>query len=244
VAGAVSATSRPSLSRHSDRKQQETCSFLSYSPGGAANEAGAGIRIALTFDAEHPSRRHCPPGVQEALLQELARRKIRATFFIQGRWAKAYPETARAIAEAGHLVGNHSHYHARMPLLTDAGLRADVLAAQSAIGDITGVDPRPWFRCPFGDGADDPRVLQTLQELGYRDVNWDGDGADWDPDRSAHDVAKDVLHGINAHGDGAVALFHTWPATTLEVLPMVLTELDRDGADYVGLDGLARFASV
>jgi peptidoglycan/xylan/chitin deacetylase (PgdA/CDA1 family) len=242
--GALSAPSRASLSRHSDRKQQEICTFLFYSPPDAAGQSGVGIRVALTFDAEHPSRRHCPPGVQEALLDVLDRRNIRATFFIQGRWAKAYPGTARTIAAAGHLVGNHSHYHARMPLLSDAGLRADVLAAQTAIDEITGIDPRPWFRCPFGDGSDDPRVLATLHELGYRDVNWDADAADWDAERSTLRVARDAVDGVRAHGDGAIALFHTWPATTLEVLPSVLEDLDRTGAEYVGLDQLDRFAPI
>ena len=28
------------------------------------------------------------------------------------------------------------------------------------------VDPRPWFRCPFGAGADDPRVLAAVMRLG------------------------------------------------------------------------------
>jgi peptidoglycan/xylan/chitin deacetylase (PgdA/CDA1 family) len=242
--GALSAPSRASLSRHSDRKQQETCTFLFYSPPGAAGQVGADIRVALTFDAEHPSRRHCPPGVQETLLEELGRREIRATFFIQGRWAKAYPKTARAIAAAGHLVGNHSHYHARMTLLSDVGLRADVLAAQSAIADITGIDPRPWFRCPFGDGSDDPRVLSALRELGYRDVNWDADGGDWDTERSPRDVAGDTIQGLKARGDGAIALFHTWPATTLEALRRAVEDLDRTGAEYVRLDQLDRFAPV
>lgn len=196
------------------------------------------MRIALTFDAEHPSRAHCPPGVQEALLQELGRLGVRATFFLQGRWAKAYPQTARAIAAAGHLVGNHSHYHARMPLLSDEGLRIDVLAAQEAIRLITRVDPRPWFRCPFGDGATDPRVLRVLGELGYRDVNWDVDGADWDAARTREQVAGELLAGITARGDGAIALLHTWPATTLDLLPGLIDDLKGAGARFVGLDEL------
>ncbi len=36
---------------------------------------------------------------------------------------------------------------------------ADVRAAERAIIATTGIDPRPWFRCPFGAGSDDPRVL-------------------------------------------------------------------------------------
>jgi peptidoglycan/xylan/chitin deacetylase (PgdA/CDA1 family) len=200
------------------------------------------MKVALTFDAEHPSRRHCPPGVQEALLEELGRAGVRATFFIQGRWAKAYPTTARAIAVSGHLVGNHSHYHARMSLLSDEGLKVDVRAAELAIGEIMGVDPRPWFRCPFGDGADDPRVLGALSELGYRDVNWDVDAADWDSEREPNQVAGDLLKGVKESGDGAIVLLHTWPATTGTILRRVIDELREGGTEFVGLDELPGFA--
>lgn len=199
--------------------------------------------MALTFDAEHPSRSHCPPGVQEALLEELANRGLRATFFVQGRWAKAYPETARAIAAAGHLIGNHSHYHARMSLLSDEGLRIDVVAAQEAIRTVLGADPRPWFRCPFGDGAADPRVLGALRELGYRDVNWDVDAADWDAERSPEQVAGDVLEGVAASGDEAIVLLHTWPATTRTILGPVIDQLDRSGVQFVALDDLPKLRS-
>ena len=64
-----------------------------------------------------------------ALLETLASLDVTATFFVQGRWAEAYPDVARSIADGGHLVGNHSHYHARMPLLTDDGLATDIADA-------------------------------------------------------------------------------------------------------------------
>ena len=113
------------------------------------------MRVALTFDVEHPDRPNLAPDALEHILHALAAHNARATFFLQGRWVEAHPERTRLIAAAGHLVGNHSFYHARMPLLTDEGLEADVLAAERAIEEVTGTSPRPWFRCPFGTGWDD-----------------------------------------------------------------------------------------
>src|ERR1043166_6448415 len=107
--------------------------------------SGNPFRTALTFDAEHPDRRSTP-GVQERVLDVLDRLDAKATFFVQGRWAEAYPKTAARIAKAGHLVGNHSHYHARRPQLSSPGLAWDIKTAERNIIDITGVDPRPWFR--------------------------------------------------------------------------------------------------
>ena len=97
------------------------------------------FRVALTFDAEHPDRPHRIGGT-ERVLDILDAERIPATFFIQGRWAEAYPPLARSIAERGHLIGNHSFYHARMPLLSPSGLSSDVRAAERAIIAVTGVE--------------------------------------------------------------------------------------------------------
>src|SRR6476660_5308677 len=194
-------------------------------------------QVALTFDAEHPDRPWCPPGAAERILDVLADAGILATFFVQGRWAEAYPATARRIGDEGHLVGNHSHHHARSPLFSDSGFREDVDTARDAIVRATGRDPRPWFRCPFGDGADDSRVLAVLAAAGYRHVGWHVEVEDWEPTRTPEAIAVDAVAGIRRHGDGAVLLLHTWPGGTVEALPLVLQDL-REGTRFVTVDAL------
>lgn len=197
-----------------------------------------GPRVALTFDAEHPDRPRSGPIHAARILDELATAGARATFFVQGRWALAYPSLARRIADEGHLVGNHSHFHARMTLFSDDGIRADVLEGQASVADATGIDPRPWFRCPFGDGHDDPRVLAILDELGYRNVFWRVMVEDWEPWRSGPDLARDALDGVDERGDGTVVLLHTWPEGTADALPAILSGLRDRGAACVGVDEL------
>ena len=138
------------------------------------------MRVALTLDAEHPDRPH-RPGVADEILALLAAQGVRATFFLQGRWTRAHPRTAERIARDGHLVGSHSFSHARMPRLSWEGMRSDVRAAEQAIVEIAGTDPRPWFRCPYGAGWADPCVRSVLGELGYRHVGWDVIVEDWEP---------------------------------------------------------------
>ena len=199
-----------------------------------------GPRIALTFDAEHPDRPRCPPDAPDRILDALADARARATFFVQGRWAQAYPDRARRIADEGHLVGNHSHYHARMTLLHDDGVRSDVEAAAGHIVTASGVDPRPWFRCPFGDGHDDPRVLDALERLGYRNVHWDLELDDWEPWTTEDGLAEAAVAGALAHGDGAVVLLHTWPASTADAIPVILDRLAAADAQFVPVDALER----
>jgi len=195
-------------------------------------------RVALTFDAEHPDRPGGTLGTAERILDELDRTGVRATFFIQSRWARAYPSLARRIAGEGHVVGNHSTYHARMTLLSDDGIGADVGDAAEALAEIVGVETRPWFRCPFGDGHDDPRVAGVLGELGYRNVHWDVETEDWEPRTSPDDIIRTAVNGCAERGDGAVLLLHTWPEHTGDALPRLLETFERAGASFVTVDEL------
>jgi peptidoglycan/xylan/chitin deacetylase (PgdA/CDA1 family) len=150
-----------------------------------------GPRIALTFDVEHPDR---PDHGEHAgeILDELKRLDIRATAFIQGRWAEANPALARRWADDGHLVGSHTFYHARMPLLTEAGFIEDVHEAERVINETVGVDPRPWLRFPFGAGADSEDVVGRLPGLGYRHIGWHVEVYEWEPGRTPEEVVDRV----------------------------------------------------
>jgi peptidoglycan/xylan/chitin deacetylase (PgdA/CDA1 family) len=101
-----------------------------------------------------------------------------------------------------------------------------------------GASPRPWFRCPYGDGADDPRVLAAIERAGYRHVGWDIDTTDWEPARTPADMIVTVLDGLRRHGDGAIVLMHSWPDVTASVLGDLVDHLRDEGADLVGVDEL------
>jgi peptidoglycan-N-acetylglucosamine deacetylase len=201
------------------------------------NDAPA-LRVALTFDAEHPDRRWCPPGNVDRILDTLGEGGARATFFVQGRWAESQPATASRIARDGHLVGNHSFYHARMPLLSADGFDIDVHEAERAIAEATGMDPRPWFRCPFGAGHDDPSILERLEALGYRNVFWHVMVEDYEAHRTGDAIAGDTIEGVREHGDGAVVLLHTWPGGTGDAIAPMVEGLKAIGATFVGVDEL------
>jgi peptidoglycan-N-acetylglucosamine deacetylase len=188
------------------------------------------MRVALTFDTEFPGR-PTRPDSEARILETLSSAEIRATFFLQGRWTRANPDVARRIAGAGHLIGNHSNFHAPMDALSDEWLRRDVQRAEATILEITGIDPRPWFRCPFGSGMDDPGVLAALEELGYRHVGWDVDPEDWDEGRTVDELVE------RAAGEGIV-LLHAWPAVTAEGLVHLIGALRQREAEFVGVDEL------
>lgn len=199
------------------------------------------FRVALTFDAEHPDRPHLPDGA-ERVLDTLAAHAVRATFFLQGRWVESEPLLARRIVADGHLVGNHSHYHARMGLLTAAGFRTDVSAAESAIRRYAGVDPRPLFRFPFGSAANDDARIALLDSMGYRHVGWHVEPKEWRTRATVARVASEIRDGVMEHGDGAIVLLHTWPRPVARSLLLAIPALVEAGASFVGIDELDRVA--
>ena len=194
------------------------------------------FRVALTFDAEHPDRRSASANV-ERQLDALARLDVRATYFLQGRWVEGYPETARRIVEGGHLVGNHSHYHARMQFLTMRGMAHDIARAEAVIRETTGADPRPWFRCPFGGGATSERVQRALARAGYRHAGWTANPEDWNHE-ATDDMAAAVLADVLRAPDDAMVLLHSWPDRTAAALPAIVARLRDAGASLVRIDEL------
>lgn len=208
------------------------CSRRGAEQGRAVSDTRQRRSVILTIDAEHPDRRGHMPGTCQSMLATLGSLSIRATFFLQGRWVTAFPELAREIVGGGHLIGNHSHYHTDMLLLSGGGQEADILASQRTIESVVGVDPRPWFRSPFGAGLDDPALNALLARHGYRNIGWDVHGRDWAEDQTAAGVEEEIVSGCLAGSGPKVVLLHSWPVVAAEALPAILSRLLSAGVEF------------
>jgi peptidoglycan/xylan/chitin deacetylase (PgdA/CDA1 family) len=111
-----------------------------------------------------------------ALLDELQRRGIKATFFVIGYQVKQYPEILRRIASEGHEIGIHTWSHLRLPASSSEEMLSDILWTAKIIEDLTGKPPR-LFRPPYGEFT--PAILGILNRLGLTVVIWDRDTNDW-----------------------------------------------------------------
>ncbi len=128
--------------------------------------------IALTFD-DGPNDAATPQ-----LLEVLARHSVRATFFVMGDFARQRPELVRAVAAAGHLIGNHTMSHPKLSVTPGRRVRQELAECSAVLEDMTGVAMR-FFRPPFG--ARRPAVLRAARELGLTPVMWNVTGYDWEP---------------------------------------------------------------
>jgi len=142
--------------------------------------------LALTFD-DGPN-----PACTPRLLDILAERGVKATFFLVGQFAEQESALARSIANAGHAVGNHSWSHPDLSLSETHRVREELARTKETLEQITGKRVH-LFRPPFG--ARRPRVLRIARELEMVPVMWNVMTSDWstpDPDRIVRKLAKKI----------------------------------------------------
>jgi len=149
--------------------------------------------IAITFD-DGPSED------TPRILDLLARHRAPATFFECGANVERLPAIARAVREAGHEIGNHSHSHPLYCLHSPGHIQSDLERAQHAIAAATGVTP-VLFRAPYGVRWFGLRGVQ--RRLGLLGVMWTVIGYDWKA--AAGEVISRVARGA---GNGAIVCLH------------------------------------
>ena len=81
-----------------------------------------------------------------------------------------YPESVKALHEAGHEIMNHSNTHAHYNSLSTEEIIADVSACNDKIEAITGVRPT-LIRCPYGEYDD--HVIAAIRSMGMEPIQWD-----------------------------------------------------------------------
>jgi peptidoglycan/xylan/chitin deacetylase (PgdA/CDA1 family) len=193
--------------------------------GRAPTRGRAGARrVALTFDDG-------PGPDTERVLDALARHGARATFFCVGEAARRRPELVRRMVAAGHVVGNHTLEHKKLPWLARAELVRQIDAAQAAL--VAAGAPSPTlFRAPHGFKS--PFLARALARRGLRLVAWTR--GVWDTERPGADVI--ARRSLAALEDGAILLLHDGGgdrAQTAEALDAILEACARRGLRPVTL---------
>ncbi len=176
--------------------------------------------VALSFDAAWGNE-----DTQE-LIDILNKYNIHATFFVVGRWVDKYPESVKALSDAGNEVMSHSDDHAHFAQLSAAEIKSNISASNEKIKNITGTEPT-LFRCPYGEYND--TVISTVNSMGMSAIQWDVDSLDW-KGISASDISDRVLKNVKS---GSIVLFHNAAENTPEALPGIIEGLIADGYKIV-----------
>lgn len=183
-------------------------------------------QIAISFDAAWGN------DDTEDLIKILKEYDVPATFFVVGAWVDKYPESVKALADAGHQIQNHSNTHPHMPQLSKAQMRNEIESCNKKIESITGKCPT-LLRPPYGDY--DNALIEVMNELKMFTIQWDVDSLDWKDSATPENICQRVTSKVK---NGSIVLFHNDAEHTPEALPTILKCLKDEGYEFVFIEDL------
>jgi peptidoglycan/xylan/chitin deacetylase (PgdA/CDA1 family) len=191
-----------------------------------------GPYIAMTFD-DGPSATLTPK-----LLDLLAARHIKATFFVIGENVAEHPEIVARAAREGHEIANHSWSHPNLAKMSDEAVRRQIQQTDDAIKNATGKRPT-FLRPPYGSiTARQKRWIHD--EFGYDIILWDVDPYDWK--RPGPAVVRNRI--FKETRPGSIVLSHDIHPGTIEAMPSTFDELEAKGFKFVTVSELIRMAAA
>ena len=196
----------------------------------------SGPVVALTFDAG------ANDNAVASILATLKRTNVPATFFLTGNFVTQFPASARRIAAAGHRIGDHTLSHPYLTQLSDSAVRHEILGGAQQITAVTGTNPAPLLRFPYGDA--DARTIATANQAGYVPVRWTVDTLGWEGAAGRITTSVVVSRVLTALRRGEIVLMHAGSNpddhSTLDAgaLPGVISAVKARGYTFVTLDAL------
>ncbi len=179
-------------------------------------------KVALTFDdGPHAS-------YTSFLLEELAKRNVVVTFFVTGEHATEAQDLVAEMAEAGHLIGNHTYSHMQLTDSTLEEFKQELLATSQVIYEITGVTTQ-YVRPPYGVWDE-----SIEEELDMIPVFWTIDPLDWCSDDPVA-IAQTVLNEVE---DGDIILLHDSFESSVEAALIIIDELLARGYHLVTVEDI------
>ncbi len=125
---------------------------------------GSKEEVMITFDdGPHPI-------YTGKVLDLLAKRGVKALFFMIGERAVANPEVVKRVADEGHTIGIHSMNHTpEFTLLSAERVKADLTRCREVLEEISGREVI-LFRPPYG--VTNPNIAKAVREMGLVCVGW------------------------------------------------------------------------
>jgi peptidoglycan/xylan/chitin deacetylase (PgdA/CDA1 family) len=167
-------------------------------------------------------------------LEVLARHNVKATFFLIGRYVKQRPDIARELAQAGHVVGNHTFSHPNLIFASARETKTQLRDCQQVLTDAVGEHSR-LFRPPFGGRR--PGTLKIVRALGLEPVMWNVTGWDW-KGKPAEYVEKKVSEQIRGGDvillhDGSHAAFGADRSQSVVATDRIIATYSAEGYEFV-----------
>jgi|SRR5690625_4334068 len=135
------------------------------------------------------------------ILKTLDNHDVKATFFIEGKWAKENSELVKMIDDEGHIIGNHSYNHPDMATIANSEKQKQIDQTNHILHSITKKQPI-WYAPPSGSYNDE--VIRVAHNLSMETILWTVDTIDW-KNPSVSVMINRVMTNIHP---GATILMH------------------------------------
>ncbi|MEU4508856.1 polysaccharide deacetylase family protein [Nonomuraea wenchangensis] len=175
--------------------------------------------IALTFDDG-------PGKYAGTLLDTLKKYDAKATFFLEGQYAKSRPQYVKRMVAEGHELGNHSYSHPDFTKLEPGAIRSEIQKTQDAVKKAAGVEPK-LLRPPYG--LADLQVSDIADEFGMPIILWTAGSEDW-ASKNVEAIKKKTLEVAKPNG---IILMHDWVKQTVDAMPSIVKSLQAKGYHLV-----------
>lgn len=179
-------------------------------------------KIAITFD-DGPD-----PVYTEKLLDGLKARGAKASFFLMGKQAEAYPELVLRMQKEGHLIGNHTYSHLQLKDDDKEAFIAEVKKTNELLFQITGQEVE-YVRPPYGSWD-----KNFESEFMMIPVLWTIDPKDWCSDN----VAEIVQKVTDEAEENAIILMHDEYESSVEAALEIVDTLQKQGYEFVTVEEL------
>lgn len=186
----------------------------------------AGSKAIVTIDD------YGTPKQIDAYLTALRKENMKAIFFPVGQFVEGHPELIKKIKEAGHEVGYHTYDHPQLSTLT-----SDIEKLKQEVTPPAGLmtTELPLLRLPYGDGAENKKLLTELTKLNMQACTWKDDSRDWDGstrEKIMNRLTVGDKYSPDPVGPGDVILFHMHSKHGAETIPYFAKWMRKKGILY------------
>lgn len=178
-------------------------------------------KVALTFDDG-------PGESTKKLLDGLAEREVKATFFVVGEKVEQYPDIIARMKEEGHLIGNHTYSHVQLNALSCESAMEEIRKNSDVIEQIAGERPL-YLRPPYGECT-----KSMKNQLDMFLVLWDVDPLDWSV-QNTECIVQSVLRDVE---ENDIILLHDIFDTSVEAAFQIVDSLTKENYEFVTADEL------
>lgn len=191
-------------------------------------DTGGKKMAALTFD-DGPDPLYTPD-----VLEILKKYQIKATFFVVGENAEAYPELVRQEIKAGHEIENHTYTHPDLSRESELKTGEEIQRTEQIIDKITDIKAK-FFRPP--KKLFRRETIAVAEAKGYKTILW----SICVENSHAATPSQMAQRVIDTAHPGMIILAHDGRLDrrqTIAALPMIIEAFQQQGYQFVTLDEL------